>query len=274
MAFPDVSGRSLATLLRLDDRVAVVTGGGRGIGLATAHRLAEAGALVAVADVHGDAARAAAEDVAAGNGARAIGVGMDVTDTASVASAATRIVGELGRIDVWVNNAGVYPAARLLDMGDDDWDHVLEVNLRGTFLCAREAARRMVEGGRGGVIVNVASTSGLRTSRGGRGHYVASKHGVVGLTKALAAEVGEHGIRVLAVAPTSVDTPGVREQLAGADAERIQQIREGAAALPSGRGCVADDVARVIMFCASDLATMMTGSTVLVDGGADAIAYP
>lgn len=270
MGVADVSDRSLAELVSLAGRVAVVTGAARGIGLATAHRLAEAGAQLVVADLDEAAAKAAARSLADQHGTRVAGAAVDVADAASVAALADLAVDELGGIDIWVNNAGVYPAGDLLDLSDEEWDHVLAVNLRGTFLGAREAGRRMVAAGRGGVIVNVSSTSGLRSSRGGRGHYVASKHGVVGLTKALAAELGVAAIRVLSVAPTMVETPGVLEQL-DQHSDAMTALREQRASMPAGRVGLPDDIARVILFCASDLAMLMTGSTVLVDGGADAI---
>jgi len=148
---------------------------------------------------------------------------------------------------------------------------VQDINLRGTFLGAREAARRMMaQHPKGGVIVNVASVSGYR-GRPGLAAYVASKHGVVGLTKSLGVELGPHDIRVLGVAPTGVATPGIALRKAastGAELERIEALeKKVGAALPLGRLGVPDDIARVVLFCASDLAMLMTGSTVPVDAG-------
>src|SRR5205823_11318753 len=119
---------------------------------------------------------------------------------------------------IWVNNAGIYPTTRLLDMTGHDWDTVLDVNLRGTFMGAREAGRRMAAGGRGGVIINLSSTAGYRADLPGLAHYVAAKHGVRGLTKSLAVELGPLGIRVLAIAPGHTDTAGVRESQPGLEA--------------------------------------------------------
>jgi NAD(P)-dependent dehydrogenase (short-subunit alcohol dehydrogenase family) len=246
--------------LDLSRRVAVVTGGARGIGRACCARLAEAGATVVAADLREDAADAAAAEI----GARSAPV--DVRDAASVRALVDRTVAEHGRLDVWVNAAGVYPTAPLLEMTDDDWGLVLDTNLRGTFLGAREAARAMVAGGEGGVIVNISSTAAFRADAPGAAHYVASKFGVRGLTKALAVELGPQGIRVLEVAPTVTLTPGLEEQ---ADALRSSgfALEELGPTLPLGRVAVPDDVARVVLFCASDLAALMTGSTLLVDAG-------
>ena len=147
-------------------------------------------------------------------------------------------------------------------MTDDDWDRVLTVNLRGAFVGCREAARRMTAAGTGGVIVNVPSVAGLRGRSAGVSHDVASKHGVTGLTSQLAVELAPHAIRVLAVAPTTIITPGVMEAMGGSDADL-----ETALSRPLGRAARPDDVARVALFCASDLSLFMTGTTLVVDAG-------
>jgi NAD(P)-dependent dehydrogenase (short-subunit alcohol dehydrogenase family) len=254
---------SLSTLISLTGRVAVVTGGARGIGHACCSRLAEAGARVVVADVEQPAAAGAASAIGSG----ALAEHVDVSDASSVRSLVERVLRRLGRLDVWVNAAGIYPATPLLELGDEEWDNVLDVNLRGSFLGAREAARAMIAAGSGGVVVNIASTAAYRVDGGGVAHYAASKFGIRGLTQSLAVELGPRGIRVLSVAPTVTRTPGL-------EAQRGRLERAGfvlddlAATLPLRRIAEADDVARVVLFCASDLASMMTGSTLLVDGGA------
>jgi NAD(P)-dependent dehydrogenase (short-subunit alcohol dehydrogenase family) len=262
VAVPDVSERTLAELISLRGRRAVVTGGGRGIGAQIVRRLAEAGAAVVAGDLDGDAARAVAQEVTEASG-RAIGCALDVSDSASLAAAADLAVSELGGLEIWVNNAGIFPATGpALDVDDAFVDRMLQVNVRGTYAGAREAARRMSSGG---VIVNLTSTAGFKAGTG-ISAYVASKHAVVGITKALALDLGPLGIRVLSVAPTIIDTPGVREQLAPL-AEAGLDVEARVAANPLGRMGVPDDVARVVLFCCSDLAAFMTGSTVAVDAG-------
>lgn len=257
MAIPDVSGKSITELLSLKGRNAVVTGGARGIGLAICQRLAEAGANIVVGDVREDIGKEAAEHIAQ-QGVRALFCVADVSDGASIAQLADKTVQELGGIDIWVNNAGIYPMSPVLEMSDELWDRVLDINLRGTFIGAREAAKRMIGAQKGGVIINLASTAGYQ---GGASiaHYVASKHGVRGLTKSLAIELGPHNIRVLALAPTLISTPGISEL--GLDSSPFES-------LPLGRVGVPDDVGRVALFCASDLSMLMTGSTIAVDAGA------
>jgi NAD(P)-dependent dehydrogenase (short-subunit alcohol dehydrogenase family) len=267
MAVRDVSDVPLSDLLRLDGRAAVVTGAAKGIGAATAGRLAEAGANLVLGDLDEAAVGALAESLMERWPVKAVPVPLDVADSASVIAAADRAMAEFGRLDVWVNNAGVFPQGLALDMTDEQWDHVLDVNLRGTFVGAREAARRMVDAGQPGVVVNLASTAGFRAAAAGLPHYIASKHAVVGLTKSLAVELGPQGIRVLGVAPTLIETPGIRDLAAGADDAMKAMLHAFADRLPVRRVGVPDDVARVVLFCASDASALMTGSTLAVDGG-------
>ncbi|MEV0144890.1 MULTISPECIES: SDR family oxidoreductase [unclassified Nonomuraea] len=265
MSIADVSGKSLAELVSLRGRRAVVTGGGRGLGKAIAARLAEAGADVLIGDIDEGLAVTAAKQVAEHHGVRAIGAAMDVTDAASVAAAADRALAELGGLDVWVNNAGVFPAVPVLEMTEETWDNVFAVNARGVFLGAREAARRMSAEGTGGVIVNIISTAGFRGSAPGLAAYVGSKHAARGLTRELALELAPLGIRVLGVAPSYVPTEGNMMAAAAAlgDVPPTDLMLNG----PVGRVGVPDDIARVVLFCASDLSAFMTGSTLLADGG-------
>ncbi len=265
MAIPDLSDKSLSELLSLRGRTAVVTGGAQGIGLAVSSRLAEAGASVLIGDLDTDAAASAARTIEDSGGTGAAGT-LDVADPASVSALANRAVDELGGIDIWVNNAGIYPAVEILEMSDDQWDRVLEIDLRGVFVGAREAARRMVEQDRGGVIINVASTASYRVMGHGVVHYVSAKHGVVGLTKGLAVELGPHQIRVLGIAPAVTRTPGLAAMQATFEDQGFDIDRLGEK-LPLGRVAEPDDVARVAVFCASDLSALMTGSTLLVDAG-------
>jgi NAD(P)-dependent dehydrogenase (short-subunit alcohol dehydrogenase family) len=263
MAIADVSGKSLTELLSLAGRVAVVTGAARGLGAQTVRRLAEAGANVVAGDLDETATAAMAAEVTGAGGGRVIASHMDVADTDTIRAVADLAVSEFGRLDIWVNNAGIFPASGpAIDVSDDFVDRMLTVNARGTFAGAREAAKRMTGGG---VIINISSTAGF-VAGNGISAYVASKHAVVGITKALALEFGPMDIRVLGIAPTVIDTPGVRHELqplkdAGLD------IEAKLAQSPLGRIGVPDDIARMVVVCASDLAIYMTGSTVAVDAG-------
>jgi NAD(P)-dependent dehydrogenase (short-subunit alcohol dehydrogenase family) len=265
----DVSDKSIPELVSLAGRTAVITGGARGIGAAIAKRMVEAGASVVIGDLEGNGAGKTARSLRAA-GDRVFGMECDMYDKDSIGRLADRAVAEFGSIDIWVNNAGIFPAVPLMEMTEAQWDKVLDLNLKGVFLGAQLAAERMIGAGRGGVIVNIASTASFRAPGPGVPHYVASKFGVRGLTQALAVELGPHDIRVLAVAPTFVDTPGTGSN-AGRDtpmvAARAAAIEKMAAARPLGRLGVADDIARVVLFCASDLAVLMTGCTIPVDAG-------
>ena len=267
IAVPDVSARSLGELMSLAGRTAVITGAAWGLGKATARRLAEAGAALLIGDIDAAAAAATAAELGRRYGIKAISAEMDASDSVSIIAGVERVIGEFGGIDIWVNNAGIPSYVPLLDLTDDEFDKVVAVNLRGTFVGAREAARHMIEAARGGVIVNVASLAGLRGISPGQAAYVGSKHGVVGLTKTLAIELAPHAIRVLGIAPGVCLTEKTMH-LATLDAEALKQIPiPGIGGSPLGRIGVADDVARAILFCASDLAMFMTGSTLLIDGG-------
>jgi NAD(P)-dependent dehydrogenase (short-subunit alcohol dehydrogenase family) len=272
MPVPDVSAHTIPELVSLADRTAVVTGGARGIGAAICHRFAEAGARVVVADLDEDLARTVAASVQSAYGHGAKGVRVDVADESDVDRLADRAVAELGSLDIWVNNAGIYPSTPFVDMSSKDWDRVLDVNLRGTFLGSRAAARHMIETHTSGVIINVTSTAGFRAAGPGMAHYVSSKHAVGGLTKALAVELGPAGIRALAIAPTLIDTPGIEAGRAAFEAAGLGDLMATMAErAPLRRNGVSDDVARVALFCASDLSILMTGSTLAVDAGALAV---
>lgn len=266
MAVADVSGVALGDLISLAGRTAVVTGGAQGLGKGIVRRLAEAGANVVIGDLNAALAGEVAAEFAAAYGARLIATELDVTDTASIAATADRAIAEFGSLDIWVSNAGIYPNVPLLEMTDTLWDKVMDINLRGVFSGSREAARRMIAAGHGGVIVNIVSTAGFSGVAPGVAAYVASKHGVRGMIRQLAQELAPHDIRVLGVAPTFCTTEGNTAALAALP-ERVQQ--EIAATLSSrlGRVGVPDDIARVVLFAASDLAMFMTGSTILADAG-------
>ncbi|MFE2993291.1 SDR family NAD(P)-dependent oxidoreductase [Streptomyces sp. NPDC059262] len=265
---PDVSASSLSELISLRERRVVVTGGGRGLGKAIADRLAEAGARLLVGDVDAELAKATAAELADRHGSDAVGVEMDVTDSGNVRETADLAVARWSGLDAWVNNAGVFPSAPIADLDDATWDQVFAVNARGTLAGTRESARVM---GDGGVVVNVCSTAGFRGSAPGLAAYVGSKHAVRGLTRQSALELAPQGIRVLAVAPSYVPTEGNQRAIEAAGvpdltADDVDLMMPS----PIGRTGTPDDIARVVFFCVSDLSMVMTGSTLLADGGTTA----
>lgn len=260
MAIHDVSDRSLVDLFSLAGRNAVVTGAARGLGAQIVRRLVEAGAGVIAGDIDLAGVQALAAEC---SGGRVVPVALDVADTSSLQRAGDNAVAEFGSLDIWINNAGIFPTTGpAIDADDELIDRMLVVNARGTFAGAREAAKRMTAGG---VIVNLVSTAGF-TASSGISAYVASKHAVVGITKALALEFGPRNIRVLGVAPTVIDTPGVRHELEPMKESGLDVMAKLANS-PLGRIGVPDDIARVVVFCCSDLAMYMTGSVVAVDAG-------
>jgi 2-[hydroxy(phenyl)methyl]-succinyl-CoA dehydrogenase BbsD subunit len=238
-------------------KVALVTGGGQHIGLTTARLFASLGAAVAINDVRADRAQQAADALTAA-GQRALAVPADVRDRAAVTAMVQQTVDTLGRLDVVVNSAGEGSFAPVLEMGEAAWDLELDTNLKGTFLVCQAAARAMVAQGQGGAIVCLASTAAESARRNGVSHC-ASKAGVVMVVKVMALELGQHGIRVNAVAPGLVPGPeqGSTPEYQNAFLQMIPLPRLGQA----------DDIARGIAFLASDDAPWITGEVLHIDGG-------
>jgi NAD(P)-dependent dehydrogenase (short-subunit alcohol dehydrogenase family) len=247
--------------MQLQDRCAVVTGAARGIGRAIALALARAGADVVV---NSSASRNAAEETARDIcrlGRRAIVCQADV----SILEDVRRMVGEtleaLGKIDILVNNAGIFINSPIEHVSEEDWDRVMDVNLKGVFLCCREAGRHLIERGREGAIVNVASISARFPEVNG-GAYTPSKAGVIGLTKLLAVEWAKYNIRVNAVSPGPVLTP---LQQAAYPSTALLAARNRA--IPMKRHGTPEEIAEAVVFLASDRSSYMTGEEITVDGG-------
>ena len=249
----------LHELIDLRGRTAIVTGAARGIGQAISQRLHEAGASVVVADVDLEAAERTARALQSARPDSALPVHTDVSEPADVASLVDTAVGAFGSVEILVNNAGIFPMAPLAQLDLATFRRVVDVNLTGLFMCTKAVSERMIARGDGGRIINITSIDALHPSMIGLAHYDASKHGAWGFTKNAALELAEHRIWVNAIAPGGVLTPGV-----GHLGEATHAFE---AAIPMHRMGQPDDIARVALFLASDLASYITGAQIVVDGG-------
>ncbi len=241
-------------------KAVLVTGAQQGIGQAIALAFAKAGADVAINWLDDRSAAARIRDEAASKSVKAVAIQADIGDLAQLRNMVMYAARELGRIDILVNNAGVFPRVPFLEMSEADWDLVLRVNLKGACFCAQTAARLMIEAGRPGAIVNLASGAAFRSSPRGV-HYVASKGGIVSMTRAMALELAPYRIRVNAIAPGLTDTAQPRYGMSEGE------IAAAASAIPLGRMAAPEDIARTVLFLASDDAALITGQTVHVNGG-------
>jgi NAD(P)-dependent dehydrogenase (short-subunit alcohol dehydrogenase family) len=240
-------------------RTAIVTGAGQGIGRAIAQRFAADGANVVVVDLNGDAATAVAESIVA-DGGRAMAAATDVTDAVAVRSMVARAIEAFGGVDVLVNNAGILRSTRIVDISPDEWDLVLDVNLKASFLCSQAVHDSMASRG-GGRIVHMASMAGRATSTLGGAHYSTAKAGVLGFSRHLAREWAKDGITSNAVSPGIVDTPMVR---GSTDDTRMAAVL---ASIPLGRLADPAEIANLVCFLASDEAAYITGANVDIHGG-------
>jgi 3-oxoacyl-[acyl-carrier protein] reductase len=248
---------------RLEGRVALVTGAGRGIGRATAARFAREGARVCLADVEPSGPVEAAGILVDG-GMDAFATRLDVTSRTDVEEVVGKTVERYGRLDILVNNAGITRDNLSHKMTDEDWRMVLNVHLSGTFLCSRAAQRHMIEKGYGR-IVNVSSTSALGNR--GQANYSAAKAGVVGLTKTLAIELGRYGITANAVAPGFIETEMTRQTAARLGLDFEEFVEEMVKEIPVGRSGWPEDVAATILFFASEETAFVSGQVLYVAGG-------
>ncbi|HQK92322.1 MAG TPA: sorbitol-6-phosphate dehydrogenase [Armatimonadota bacterium] len=256
---------------RLGGRVALVTGGAQGLGRALAERLASLAVRTVITDINAEGVRKAAAEIADSTGVPVIGEVADVTSAEDMARAIGRAVDEWGRLDILVCNAGILFAGGLTDIEIDRWRKVIDVNLVGYFVCAREAARVMVPQ-QSGVIIQINSKSGKKGSFRNSA-YAASKFGGIGLTQSLALELAPDGIRVNSVCPGNLlDSPLWVDSLYGQYAQRwgitVEEVRaKYEQQVPMGRGCEYADVANVVEFLASDDSSYMTGQAINVTGG-------
>jgi NAD(P)-dependent dehydrogenase (short-subunit alcohol dehydrogenase family) len=248
-------------LMRFEQKVALITGAGNGIGLAIARAFAAEGARVIVADINSAAGeRAAAELVAAGG--QALALATDVADEAQVARLIATVNERFGQVDILINNAGVVAHKLLLEMERADWDRQLAVQLTGPFLMSKHVARLMIERGGAGRIINISSVAALMGRVKG-GAHCASKAGLTLLTKVLAMELGQHGITVNAVAPGLIETQAQKEEMNLSSEYQNRYLAE----LPLGRIGQPSDIAKTVLFLASPDADWISGQLHIVDGG-------
>ena len=244
--------------MSLQGKVALITGGSRGIGAAVAQALATAGAAVAVCARNGEAAAATASAIAA-QGGQALGVAADVSRAEDAERLVKACLERFGRLDILVNNAGITRDGLVLRMKDGDWSDVLAVNLNGAFYCARAALRAILKQKQSGRIINIGSVVGSM-GNAGQANYVTSKAGLIGLTKALAKEVAARGVTVNLVAPGFIET-----DMTANLPDAVKETYRGQ--IPLGRFGTAADVAAAVAFLASDEAAYITGQVIHVNGG-------
>lgn len=240
-----------------DNRVAIVTGAGHGIGREAAIQLAAQGNSVVVADINGDHAQAVASEI----GRHAFAIEVDVRDRPGIDALVTETVSRFGGIDILVNNAGIYPNTPFLEMDEEEWDAVFDVNVKGMFNVTQAVARQMVAQGRGGRVINISSGASI-SGRRGASHYCTTKAAVNMFTKVLAIELTPLGITVNAIAPGLIEVP---------DADLTDEYRDTLlSGIPAGRVGLPIDIARTVVYLASPESDFISGSVVFVDGGSSA----
>ena len=249
------------TVIDLSGKVAIVTGAGRGIGAAIAEAFARAGADVVIADIDEDNAQKVAEKMEQ-LGRTGLAVKMDVAAAADVDRLFETVQAKFGGVDILVNNTGIWFRRPFLEIADAEWDKVLSVNLKGTFMCTQRAARMMMAK-RTGCIINIASHAGLFYSRGQGVHYAASKAAIIQMTRVLAFELGPLGIRINAIAPGGINTgsPTSAAQVEPVANQALFRVN------PLGSRGEPEDIAHAALFLASRMAGFITGQTLVVNGG-------
>jgi meso-butanediol dehydrogenase / (S,S)-butanediol dehydrogenase / diacetyl reductase len=248
--------------MRLKDKVAIITGGGSGFGEVTAKLFANEGAAVMLADINGSAAAVVAETINNAGG-RAIWAKTDVTSASSVKAMVQATLGTFERVDILFNNAGIEGFGTVIESDEETWDRMFAVHVRGAYLCSKYALPPMIDSGRGGVVINVSSVAGLV----GLQHmsaYSAAKGAIISLTRAMAADFAQHGIRVNCVAPGTTMTPLGKRLIENDTPEKLAQRLSR---YPLGRFGQPEEIARSVLFLASDDSSYATGTCLVIDGG-------
>jgi len=258
--------KTIGELFNLSGKTAVVTGGAMGIGYGIVRRLCEAGANIVIADINKKVGEEKARELS-GKKNKVIFIKTDVSSEKDVENLISKTVKEFGGLNIFVNNAGIFPNKLILDMDLALWEKIQAINLRGVFLCCREAGRVMVKVGSGNII-NIASIDALHPSTPGLASYDASKHGVWGFTKNFALEVAKRGVRVNAIAPGGISTEGVKKMNEGeGGTNQEEMIKQFTQKIPLGRFGEPDEIALAVLFLASPASSYMTGAMIVVDGG-------
>ena len=254
-------------MIELTGKKALITGGAKGLGLASAEALAAHGADVALIDVLADDVLTAAAGITEKTGRKAIGLNASVSDKAEITKAVRDVVAQLGGLDIVVANAGIVKAGTILDLSEQDYDAVMGVNLKGVFLTAQAGAQAMVKAGQGGCVIVMSSTNAV-VAIPNQLAYVTTKGGLQQMTKAMALGLADHGIRVNAIGPGSIKT-----DVLNAVADKPEVMKTILSRTPMKRVGEPSEVGSVVAFLASDYASYMTGETIYVDGGRLALNY-
>jgi len=267
-----MTSKSILQLFDLQGKTALVTGGAMGIGKAIVKRLSEAGAAVVIADINPEQGNATKVEMKSKD-RKVEFILANASKLADIEKAVNFAADTFGSLDILVNNAGIFPFSPAITLTEELWDKVLDINLKGAFFFAQKSANKMISGGNGGRIINIASIDAFHPT-GNLVHYDASKGGMVMMTKSLALELAKNNINVNAIGPGSIQTPGAQQgtaamvEAAGLKPEQLVEMGKAfTARIPLGRAGDADDIASVVLFLASDASRYITGETIVVDGG-------